>query len=500
MSAPRLRVLNVELRVLPMRTRIPFRYGITTLTAVPHLFVQATVEVDGQVAQGFTSEGLPPKWFTKNPRSTNEQDLQDMLAVIESAAAIAPLVAQRPATYFEIWQAMQERQGAWAGPLGHPPLLWHFGVSLMERAVLDALCRKVRMPLHACIQAGALAVNWSEIHPELKDCTEKDFLPAAPVESAQVRHTIGLVDPILMQDIPAGERLHDGLPQALEECIPAYGLRYFKVKVSGDAANDLPRLRSVTATLLAQCEETFHVTLDGNENFHDVASFRAYFEQLQRESTLKPLLDRLLWVEQPLHRDEALSDAVGQALREWPDAPALIIDESDGSMDDGHRALDLGYSGMSHKNCKGIVKGLANAALIHHRRRLQPEKKFILSAEDLCIAGPIALMQDLAMHALLGTTHVERNGHHYFRGLTPYPEKWAAASFGAHPDMYTRNADGLRRLKIVDGAISLKSVNQAPFGYGAEPGLDMFPLVKDWVAQGGIQKLDTQPGKAETKN
>jgi hypothetical protein len=490
MSAPRLRVLSVELRVLPMRTRIPFRYGITTLTAVPHLFVQAAVEVDGQMAQGFTSEGLPPKWFTKNPRSTNEQDLQDMLSVIENAAGIAPLVTKRPLTFYEFWQAMHEQQGAWAGKLGHPPLLWHFGVSLMERAVLDALCRKARMPLHACIQSGALAVNWSEIHPGLEDCTEKVFLPAAPVDSTQVRHTIGLLDPILVQDIPDEERLHDGLPQALEECIAAYGLRYFKVKVSGNATNDLPRLRSVTSTLLARCGKSFHVTLDGNENFHDVASFRSYFELLQQESTLKPLLERLLWVEQPLHRDEALSDAVGQALMEWPGAPALIIDESDGSMDDGSRALGLGYSGMSHKNCKGIVKGLANAALIQHHRRLQPKKNFILSAEDLCIAGPIALMQDLAMHALLGTTHVERNGYHYFRGLTPYPEKWAVLTAEAHPDLYTTSAEGLRRLKIVEGAVSLVSVNQAPFGYGVEPDLSMVPLLKDWVEQGGIQKLD----------
>src|SRR6187551_3036133 len=101
MSAPRLRVLSVDLRVLPMRTRIPFRYGIATLTAVPHLFVQAEVEVEGKVVQGFTSEGLPPKWFTKNPRSTNEQDLADMLAVIQHAAGIAPVVTKQPVTFYE---------------------------------------------------------------------------------------------------------------------------------------------------------------------------------------------------------------------------------------------------------------------------------------------------------------------------------------------------------------------------------------------------------------
>ena len=66
-------------------------------------------------------------------------------------------------------------------------------------------------------------------------------------------------------------------------------------------------------------------------------------------------------VEQPVHRDQALGDDVAAMLRDWPDRPPLIIDESDGAVGDVPRALDLGYAGASHKNCKGIVKGIANA-------------------------------------------------------------------------------------------------------------------------------------------
>lgn len=488
MSPPRLRVLSVELRVLPMRTRIPFRYGIATLTQVPHLFVQVAVEIDGEVVQGVTSEGLAPKWFTKNPRSTTEQDLADMIAVIQNAARLAPLLTKTPLTVYGLWQALYKEQGQWAFKLAHPPLLSNFGVSLIERAVIEAVCKKVEMPLHALVRSGALAVDWGHMHPGLDDHTEKDFLPETPLGSVQVRHTVGLADPILVSDIPAEERLHDGLPQALEECIPAYGLRYFKVKTSGDLAADLPRLRSITGTLLAQCGDVFHVTLDGNESFSDIAAFRAYFEKLQRDAPLKSLLERLLWVEQPIHRDKALADSVGRALLEWTDAPALIIDESDGSLGDAHKALKLGYAGVSHKNCKGILKGLANAALVHHHRRLRPKKNFILSAEDLCIPGPVALMQDLAMHALLGTTHVERNGHHYFRGLTPYPTELASLTALAHPDLYTTTDEGLTTLKIVGGELCLTSVNEAPFGYGVEPDLSVFPTVKEWIMQGGMQE------------
>ena len=50
-----IRVLDTSVYLLNMRTRMPFRYGITTLTALPHLFLQATVEIDGrrQAVQAF---------------------------------------------------------------------------------------------------------------------------------------------------------------------------------------------------------------------------------------------------------------------------------------------------------------------------------------------------------------------------------------------------------------------------------------------------------------
>ena len=59
-------LLNLELYVLNMKTRMPFRYGIAVMTALPCLFVRLTVEIDGQPVHGFSSDGLAPKWFTKD--------------------------------------------------------------------------------------------------------------------------------------------------------------------------------------------------------------------------------------------------------------------------------------------------------------------------------------------------------------------------------------------------------------------------------------------------
>src|SRR6266481_10003354 len=83
-----------EFFVLRTRTRFPFRYGIASMTDVPHLFVRARVAVGGKSSFGLTAEGLPPKWFTKNPGTTFEQDLPEMMEVISHALGLAEEIAR----------------------------------------------------------------------------------------------------------------------------------------------------------------------------------------------------------------------------------------------------------------------------------------------------------------------------------------------------------------------------------------------------------------------
>ena len=46
-----------------------------------------------------------------------------------------------------------------------------------------------------------------------------------------------------------------------------------------------------------------------------------------------------------------------------------------------------------------------------------------MTSEDLSNIGPIALMQDLAVIGTLGINHTERNGHHYFKGLSGWSDE-----------------------------------------------------------------------------
>lgn len=147
----------------------------------------------------------------------------------------------------------------------------------------------------------------------------------------------------------------------------------------------------------------------------------------------------------------------------------LIIDESDGAVGDLPRALECGYSGTSHKNCKGVFRSVANAALLEFSRRNGLLDHPVHSAEDLCTVGPYALLQDLAVAATLGAGHVERNGHHYFAGLTPFPEPMQSGLESAHPDLFQRVVPGVAGVRVRDGRLELGSVVDAPFGTSYEP-------------------------------
>ena len=85
----RLKVRATELFIHNLRTRLPFRYGIATMTRVPHAILRVTLEVDGRVQRGLSADHLPPKWFTKNPETSYRDDVEDMLTVIRHACAEA---------------------------------------------------------------------------------------------------------------------------------------------------------------------------------------------------------------------------------------------------------------------------------------------------------------------------------------------------------------------------------------------------------------------------
>jgi hypothetical protein len=457
-----LRVSATELRVLPMHTRMPFHYGIATLTELPHLFVRVAAEIDGASCAGVAADGLAPKWFTKNPATSAAHDIAEMLRVIAAACMFAREAGAAP-TVFALWQRVYAAMQEWGRAQGYPPLLTSLGASLIERALIDAFCRARNITFATAVRENALGIRLGALHPELAGAQPIDLLPPQPLAALTLRHTIGLSDPLADDQIAPDQRVDDGLPQSLAACVRTYGLTYFKIKLRGEIDTDTARLRQIAAVLNREAP-SYRLTLDGNEQFHTVAAFRELWQALQHDPDLAPLMSRLLFVEQPLHRDVALSAATAGALLDWPDRPPIIIDESDGEIASLPLALAAGYAGTSHKNCKGVFKGIANAALIAQRQLADPARAYMLSGEDLSNVGPVALLHDLAVMATLGITHVERNGHHYFAGLSMFAPELQERVLALHGDLYRRHPRGFAMLHVQDGRIDIGSVVAAPFG------------------------------------
>ncbi|MFO7958856.1 MAG: hypothetical protein R6X33_17365 [Candidatus Brocadiia bacterium] len=470
---------SIAVSTVPMRTRMPFRYGIAKLEALPHIFVKATLEdnASGAVTEGVAAEGLLPKWFEKHPDTTAEQDLANMHRVIVQAGKFALEIGSFEDA-FTFWKDIYDAQESWAADRDLEALLWHFGVSLTERAVIDALCRHWGTPFHQAVAENLFGIDIASIHPHIERDAAETVLRQTPLDTIHARHTVGLSDAILAEDVE--DQMNDGLPESLEEDIETYGLTYFKIKVRGDVEVDVERLRRIAGLFRSMDVTDYQFTLDGNEQFHDVGTFETFWSNIRSDEELSSFFERLLFVEQPFSRKIALSDELARDLTAWDDAPPMIIDESDGDLEALPRALEGGWAGTSHKNCKGVFKGIINRAYIEDANRKAGRERYFMSGEDLVNIGPVALLQDLAAMAKLGISHVERNGHHYFRGLAMFSDALQEDMLEHHGDLYHRHADGYAALDVQQGRIDVGSLNRAPFGVDIIPQESEYVPIEEW--------------------
>ena len=169
-------------------------------------------------------------------------------------------------------------------------------------------------------------------------------------------------------------------------------------------------------------------------------------------------------IEQPVPRSLTFDESAspGELTKFAP----VIIDEADHGPEAFPEALRIGYRGVSAKNCKGVSRSIAHQGLCDHH-----EGGAFISGEDLTNLPPWGLHQDLLTAAALGLHHVERNGHHYFRGLDHLPPAEVASLVNDHPDLYRALGDGAE-LHIEDGNLSIRSLDCDGYGCTIEPASD----------------------------
>lgn len=97
----------------------------------------------------------------------------------------------------------------------------------------------------------------------------------------------------------------------------------------------------------------------------------------------------------------------------------------------------------------------------------------MMSAEDLTNQAGIALQQDLALANFIGVEHVERNGHHYVKGMPGAPPEEQHQFAEMHGDLYrlstSETAQHNCQLVINKGQMSVESLDCPGFATMVHP-------------------------------
>jgi hypothetical protein len=446
----------------PVTFRMPFRYGVVTLSEAPESYVRVRITTrDGKSFFGYAADLMAPKWFDKSPE-LSDADNHDQLRLSVAIAAQHCLDHGGHASAFAYHAAIEADHHRACARRGLPGLVAGFGLAQIDRAILDACCRAWDVPFARAINGNLPGIDTATA-PDLAGFDMPGFLRSLhPRENMVLRHTIGLTDAIEKSDLPS-DAPDDRLPSSLEENCVFYGLGAFKIKLSGDIPADIDRLARI-ASVLERRSSDYFCTLDGNEQFDGPEEFDAFWKIASSDGRLSRIMSSVQIVEQPIARKSALSVPLGKLGRSM----ACEIDESDSDIDAFPAARELGYRGISSKSCKGVYRSLLNRARVEFWNSVEKDAGYFMSAEDLSTQAGLALQQDLALAGMIGCTHIERNGHQYGDGLSGAPSAWREALLNSHGDLY-RNGGNRLLLHIDTGAFSFGSVYLAGYGTGLQP-------------------------------
>ncbi len=467
MMAPKLAVRDIAFFERPIDFVRPFRFGSVTITKATQIFVRAEIELeDGSTSVGGSAEMLAPKWFDKRPHLSAEQSAAELRRALTIARDLY-LARDGFETAFGLHAARIGAQVAACTKEDIPALAAAYGPAEIDKAVLDALLRAVAKNFFEGMVANVAGLD-ARLTPDLSGDEIATFLASRRrLDRVAVRHTVGMDDKV------------EGKGGVADPADNA-GARYFKLKLCGDPLADTARLIRIGKEL-GKLPHDYKVTLDANEQYADLTALAALVASLDHDSALNPIAAKLLYIEQPMPREIFRQSPLGALTRR-----DFIIDEADDSYDAFPAARALGYRGISSKSCKGIYKSVLNA--VRAAKWSAGGEKFFITGEDLTCQAGLGVQQDLALGALIGAPHAERNGHHYVDGFAGVPDREAEAFLAAHPDLYVRDGNVIR-LSIHDGDLLTGSLRSAGFASGAHP---------DWAALKPLQTPTTKRLQEQT--
>ncbi len=352
-----IRLIGIQVFLLPIQTRVPLKFGTETLTRVSCLRVRILVESGaGRLAEGWGETPLSVQWVWPSPTPYGQR-----LAVMER---FLQRVAQRLSEWsfsahaFEMGvELLDAALPTWLTEFNSneeiplPYLASLLIASAFDLALHDAQGKVLECDTYATYTRDVLPRPLSDFYGPQENATAfsgrylDDFLVHNPPTKLLVWHLVGALDPLSQSD-DVGHDPQDGYPVLLSDWIKTDGLQCLKIKLRGnDCEWDFQRIVQVADVGLPLGVRL--LSTDFNCTVHDPAYVLEILDRLQRD--YPQVWKALAYIEQPFPYElaELSLDVHSVAIRK-----PLFLDESAHDWRHVRLGKELGWNGVALKTCK----------------------------------------------------------------------------------------------------------------------------------------------------
>ena len=166
-----------------VRLRLPFRFGVITVTESIHAILRVRILLDdGRSSEGVAAEALGAKWFEKSPAFSDAQNLDQLRQSLD--IAIDHYKARGFDTPFGLFAGTYRAQQSRGAELGLNPLVASYGPALLDRAILDALGKATGQSFATMISSNVPGIAATDLTPDIKDAHSQP-LPRRPRNPAK---------------------------------------------------------------------------------------------------------------------------------------------------------------------------------------------------------------------------------------------------------------------------------------------------------------------------
>jgi len=449
---PKPGVHSVRLYFLPVRARVPWKFGNEVLTEVTcaRVCLGLTDPATGKSARGWGETPLSVQWVWPGI-STPYVERYDALIRFTTLIAAAWADFAGRGHPIEIGHEFVEDElpvqldnfnyGPNAGREKVPHLAALACCSPFDQALHDAYGKLVGLPTYQTYNSTFMSRDLSsylepaeDTHADFAGQYPQDYLLMQPPVAIPAWHAVGGLDALDDSQL-TGNEPDDGYPVTLEKWIERDGLNCLKLKLGGnDAQYDFDRI--VAVAKIAKRHGVGHLTTDFNCTVRHPDYVNGILDRLRNEHP--GIHGKILYVEQPFPYDIQANPI---DVRSVSARKPLFMDESAHDWRLIRLGRSLGWTGVALKTCKTQTGALLS--LCWARAHGMP-----LMVQDL--TNPmLAQIPHILLAAHAGTIMgVETNAMQF------YPDA-SLPEAEVHPGLYRRHG----------GCVDISTLNGAGFGY-----------------------------------